>query len=104
MDAKKPGPNPRRVAAGKRNYQLRKGLTDEGRRVLQQTALRHEPWRYSTGPTSAQGKAVAAANGKTRQLGPQSVREVRATVAECRALLSQMREARDIELPPPPQL
>src|SRR5207244_2524112 len=43
-------PNPRRVAAGRRNRALREGLTEAGRRRLRETALRHRPWPYSTGP------------------------------------------------------
>jgi hypothetical protein len=41
--------NPRRAAAGKRNRALRKGLTEEGRRRLQEAARRNQPWKYSRG-------------------------------------------------------
>jgi hypothetical protein len=70
--------NPKRVAAGKLNRAKRAGLTPAGRERLRQAALRTRPWMCSTGPTSAAGKAQAVANGKRRQLGPYSVRELRA--------------------------
>ena len=88
-----PTPNPRRVAAGKRNYALRQGLSEEGRRKLSATARRHEPWRHATGPTTPQGKKTASRNGKKRQIGPQSVRELRAELSELGQLLNEMREA-----------
>ena len=88
--------NARRVAAGKRNRALRKGLTEEGRRRLRETALRHQPWRYARGPTSPAGKARAAANGKTRQLGLYSVREMRADLVNLRTLVDEMRQSRRV--------
>src|SRR5262245_20964648 len=73
--------NPRRVAAGKLNRLKRKGLSPEGRERLRQAALRHQPWRFSTGPRTVEGKAMAAANGKKRQVGFLTVRELRAELA-----------------------
>src|SRR5450631_2840819 len=57
------GPNPRRVAAGKRNRAKRKGLTPAGRQRLQEAALLHQPWLHSAGPRTSEGKAQAAQNG-----------------------------------------
>ena len=85
-------PSPNRVAAGKRNRLLRKGLSPEGRERLRQSALANRPWRFSTGPRTPEGKARAAANGKKRQRGAQSVRELRAEVAGVQALVYSMRE------------
>ena len=87
-------PNPRRVAAGKRNRLLRQGLTPEGRERLRQTALRHQPWRFTTGPKTAAGKARSAQNGKHRQRGPLSLRAVRRAVADVTALVREMRAGR----------
>ena len=89
-----PSPNPRRVAAGKRNQLLRQGLRDASRQKLRQTALMHQPWLQSTGPRTAAGKAQAVANGKVRQKGPVSVRELRAELAEVRSLVKSMRDLR----------
>jgi hypothetical protein len=89
-------PNPRRVAAGKRNRALRKGLTEEGRQRLREAALRGEPWKHATGPKTPEGKARSAANGKKRQLGPLSVREIRADLAGLRGLLGDMRATREL--------
>ena len=42
-----------------------------------QIALAHRPWEQSTGPRSPEGKKRAALNGKSRQIGVLSVRELR---------------------------
>lgn len=89
-------PNPKRVAAGRRNRALRKGLTEDGRRRLRENALRHKPWTHSTGPRTAAGKVKAALNGKKRQLGPLSVREIRAELSDLKALTEVMRNARKL--------
>jgi hypothetical protein len=86
--------NPRRVAACRLNLAKRKGLTPEGRERLRQAALKNRPWRFSTGPRTPAGKAKMVINGKKRQLGPRSVREVRADLAGLRALLRDMQTTR----------
>ena len=80
-------PNPRRVAAGRANRLKRGPLTEAGRERLRAAALRRRPWEQATGPRTAAGKAQAAGNGKRRQAGPRSVREVRADLREARALI-----------------
>jgi hypothetical protein len=87
-------PNPRRVAAGRRNQLKSKGLTPAGRERLRQAALKNRPWRFSTGPRTAAGKAQVALNGKSRQKGPRSVRELRRDLAELRILVEEMRSCR----------
>jgi hypothetical protein len=87
------GPNPRRVAAGRANRR-RGPLTEAGRERLRAAALRDKPWLRATGPRTARGKAQAARNGKRRQRGPRSVREVRAELAAVRALIRAMGELR----------
>jgi hypothetical protein len=72
----------------------RKGLTDEGREALRQAALANEPWMHSTGPRTAQGKAASSANGKKRQRGPQSIRELRKELSDVRLLLAGLRDLR----------
>jgi hypothetical protein len=86
-----PTPNPRRVAAGRANRQLSGPLTDAGRERLREAALQNKPWLHSTGPRTPGGRARAARNGKRRQTGPQSVREMQADLREVRALLEEMR-------------
>jgi hypothetical protein len=86
----KPAKNPKRVAAGKLNRSKRKGLTPAGRERLRQAALRTRPWLRSTGPTSAAGKAQAVRNGKRRQLGPLSVRELRAALLDVYSTMRAM--------------
>jgi hypothetical protein len=87
--------NLRRVIAGRLNRRKRGEITPEGREKLRQTALRNKPWQFSTGPKTAEGKAVVASNGKARQKGPTSVREARAEARAVRGLIQAMREARE---------
>ena len=77
-----------RVAAGRRNRQLRGPLTDSGRMRLQEAALRHQPWRFSTGPRTEGGKAVVAANGRKRQIGGISARQAHAAAADVQNLIA----------------
>jgi hypothetical protein len=42
------------------------------------------------------GKARAALNGKTRQKGPRSTREVRADLAELRSLVRELQAGRRV--------
>ncbi len=95
--------NPKRVEAGRLNRKKRKGLTPEGRERLRRAALAHRPWRFPRGPTTPEGKAKAAQNGRMRQKGPVSVRQVRAELAELRAMVAAMREGRGAAGPTLPQ-
>lgn len=87
-------PNPKRVAAGRLNRAKRKGLTDEGRERLRRAAHDRKPWLLSTGPRTLAGKAMAAANGKKRQLGLLSVREMKVDLRKLRGMLKDMADAR----------
>jgi hypothetical protein len=87
-------PNPRRVAAGKRNRAKRQGLTAEGREKLRQNALVSQPWRHATGPRTPEGKARAAQNGKVRQTGAVSTRELARELVELQRLMRDMASTR----------
>ena len=87
-------PNPRRVAAGRLNRARRGPVTPAERERLRQAALRNRPWQHSTGPRTPAGRAQSILNGKRRQRGPQSVREIRAELKEVRELVRRMRQAR----------
>lgn len=86
-------PNPKRVAAGKRNWLKRRGLSAEGREKLRLAALRNEPWQHSTGTRTPAGKATAVINGKKRQDGLVSLRELKADMRVLRAMLRDMKES-----------
>jgi hypothetical protein len=86
-------PNPRRVAAGRRNRRQRGPLTSAGRQRLRAAALRHQPWRHATGPRSSTGRQRAAQNGRWRQTAQQSRREWRAEIRALLAPLAPLREA-----------
>ena len=68
--------NPKRVATGRRNRQIRGPLSPEGVTSLQVAALHHQPWQHSTGPKTSDGKALSARNGKYAQVEEQSIREL----------------------------
>jgi hypothetical protein len=89
-------PNPRRVAAGRLNQLKRKGLTSAGRARLRLAALQNQPWRFSTGPRTAAGKAKVAQNGKRSQRGPLSVHQIRIELAKLRSLAKEMEEGRSL--------
>jgi hypothetical protein len=82
------------VAASRLNVTKRKGLSPEGREQIREAILFHQPWRFTTGPRTPEGKARSAANGKVRQKGAKSVREVRAELAEVRGLIKGMAATR----------
>jgi hypothetical protein len=86
-------PNPKRVAAGRRNRQLRGPLTDAGRQRLREAALATRPWLHATGPVTAAGRRESAENGRVRQIGGVSVRAARSYLAEVRRLLAQINDA-----------
>jgi hypothetical protein len=56
--------------------------TPEGRERLRLAAFATRPWRYSTGPKSPEGKARSAANGRSKQAGTRSMRDLKRELAE----------------------
>lgn len=82
--------NPKRVAAGRRNRQLRGALTPDGRERLRAATLQHRPWEHATGPQTEAGKAQSAKNGAYRQQGERSLRDVRREVADVGNLIKSM--------------
>ena len=76
--------NPLLVAAGRMNGRLRRPWTDRDRQVQRENALRQEPWQFTTGPKTEEGRRQSAANGRKHRAKPGSRRSVR-------ALLKQMR-------------
>ncbi len=86
-------PSPRSIA-GKANRAKRLGLTPEGRERLRRAAIEKKPWIHSTGPRTPAGKAQSAINGKRRQLGIFSVRELRRELVKCQTLRQEMVDTR----------
>jgi hypothetical protein len=91
-----PAKDPKRVLVGRQNRMKWKGLSPQGREKLRKSALLHQLWRFSTGPRTPAGKAQAALNGKRRQLGIRSVREIKADLADVLSLLREMRDSRSL--------
>ena len=86
-------PNPKRVAAGRKNQKLQRGITPAGRKRLRELALKNKPWLQSTGPKSEAGRLQSAINGRKRQTTERSAREVRAEIASVRELLDGLAAA-----------
>jgi hypothetical protein len=86
--------NPRRQAAGRLNQLKSNGMTLAGRAKLRAAALLNRPWQWSTGPRTGPGKAKAADNGRVRQKGEVSARELRAEIAKACDLLRELQELR----------
>jgi len=86
-------PDPERVAMGKLSRARWKGFSAKGLERLRESAIRNKPWEHSTGPKTAPGKAQVVANGKKRQKGPKSVREIRAELREMHELIQTMKDA-----------
>lgn len=82
------------MAASRINVKKRKGLSPEGRERIREAIFLHQPWRSTTGPRTPEGKARSAANGKVRQKGAMSVREMRAELAEFSQLIQGMSATR----------
>jgi hypothetical protein len=94
MNAPNESPNPRRVEAGRRNRMKWRGFTAEGLERLRLAALRNQPWKRSTGPRTAEGKRRSSENGRGRQKGPVSVRQIEAELAKVCDLMTRMRSTR----------
>ena len=86
--------NQRRRETNRRNRRKRKGLTPAGREKLRQTALKHQPWRFSTGPRTPEGKAKVALNGKKQQRDELSIREISREVGEAGNMVDCLAAAR----------
>lgn len=78
------------MAAGR----SRRPWSAEDRQRLRQQCLARQPWRRSTGPRTAEGKAHAAANGRRHRPVPGSLRQLQAEVAGVRELVASMAQLR----------
>jgi hypothetical protein len=65
-------------------------LTESGRQRLRDAALRNQPWQFSTGPRSPEGKAKAAMNGHNHRSEPQSRRQLLIGLAGVTSFLGEM--------------
>jgi hypothetical protein len=71
------------------------GQSPERREKRRQATLASRPWLRSTGPRTEAGKQRAAQNGRVRQTGEMSVRQLRAELAPFMGLARQMATTRD---------
>jgi len=73
-------PSAARQASGRASWAKRRGFTPEGLQRLRESAIKNQPWRFSTGPRTAEGKAKVANNSRSRQTGPVSRRQLQAEI------------------------
>ena len=73
--------NPRRQAAGRQNGPMRGPLSEAARARLREATLKHQPWRFTTGPITEAGKKRSSDYGRWRQSGLISQRELKRFVA-----------------------
>lgn len=86
--------NPNRVAAGRRNRQLRGPITAAGREKLRQAALKNKPWEHATGPRTCLGKTRSAANGQQQKRSEHSRRALRAMAQDAQEIVAQLSRLR----------
>src|ERR1035437_1747424 len=82
--------NPRRVAAGQKNGRLRRSWGPEDRQRQRLRALASQPWRFSTGPRTLEGKRRASRNGLGNHQQAGSTRQVKAEVADVTAFIGEL--------------
>lgn len=87
-------PDPLRQAVGRENRKKWRGFTAAGLERLRQSALTRQAWRLSTGPRTVEGKARSANNGRRRQKGQRSSRQLRAEVTSIQELIRSLAAAR----------
>ena len=90
--------NPKRFQAGRKNRLKRGLLSLESRHRIRVAAFKNQPWQRSIGPRTPAGKAIVARNGKLRQIGPRSIREIRADLCEIMCLIEVARKSREAVL------
>ena len=79
--------NQKRVLAGRINRMKRGPLPLESMHRMRDAINIKKPWQLSTGPRTPAGKAIVARNGKKRQIGPRSIREIRADICGIMCLI-----------------
>lgn len=90
--------NPKRVQAGRSNRMKRGPLSLETMHRMRDAINKNKPWKRSTGPRTPAGKAIVARNGKVRQIGPRSIREIRADLSDIMCLIAVTRKSREAVL------
>ena len=85
--------NPKRVLAGRSNRMKRGPLPLESIYRMRDAIDRKKPWQLSTGPRTPAGKAIAARNGRVRQINLRSIREIRADICGIMCMIEANRKS-----------
>jgi hypothetical protein len=86
--------NPRCSEHKRRIHRKLSLLSPERLERLRASAKVHRAWEKSTGPRTIQGRFRSAQNGRVRQRGELSVRELRAELANVFVITKEMTAAR----------
>ncbi|MGP0066078.1 MAG: hypothetical protein ACLQGP_21065 [Isosphaeraceae bacterium] len=71
-----------------------KRWSPDGLERIRASTLATRPWELACGPRTAEGKARSARNGRARQKGEKSARELRAEIAGVFSFIGEMAAAR----------
>ena len=82
--------DPRQADPPGRSRRGPKSWSPDGLERLRASAMATRPWELTCGPRTAEGKARSARNGRARQKGEKSVRELRAELAGVFSLIHSM--------------
>ena len=86
--------NPLRVAAGRMNVRLRRQWNAADRSWRRDKALRSEPWKFSTGPTTAEGRRQSAINGRKHVAKEGSRRSAQRAVGDVNEIILGIQDLR----------
>lgn len=73
--------------------------TPEGLHRLRETALQNRPWQFTRGPSTPEGKARVAENGRYAQKNAVSRRQMAKVLADAHAMVVQMAAVRHLACP-----
>ena len=84
------------AVTGQPKRKKRKRLSAADREKFRQNALKHQPWRFSTGPRTPEGKRRSSQNGRYRQKNSMSRREMQRELRDVNELLAGFVELRGL--------
>ena len=94
-------PDDERVAGGVGQLKPT-SVSAANRKRMRTVALKYRPWQYTRGPTTPEGKAKVAENGRYAQKNELSRRQLTKELSEAHTLLIEMAAVRKLVCPDEP--